>query len=96
MCCCLFTLLTLLTRRLTFLKFDVEQLTTMLGTIEILSTACQALPTKLPMLNNIAGFVVLLLLITLLNVLSPPRGFAGRSNRKDSTSRPPSRKDITK
>ena len=27
----------------------------MLGTIEILSTACQALPVKLPMLNNIAG-----------------------------------------
>jgi len=47
--------LTLLTRRLTFLKFDIEQLTTMLGTIEILSSACQALPTKLPMLNNIAG-----------------------------------------
>ena len=46
--------LTVLTRRLTFLKFDVEQLTTMLGTIEILSSACQALPTKLPMLNNIA------------------------------------------
>lgn len=47
--------LTLLTRRLTFLKFDVEQLTTMLGTIEILSSACQSLPTKLPNLNNIAG-----------------------------------------
>jgi putative ATP-binding cassette transporter len=47
--------LTLLSRRITFLKFDIEQLTAMLGTIEILSSACQSLPAKLPALNTIGG-----------------------------------------
>mmetsp|Transcript_38562 Transcript_38562/g.101741 ORF Transcript_38562/g.101741 Transcript_38562/m.101741 type:complete len:609 (-) Transcript_38562:800-2626(-) len=46
--------LTLYSKRL-FFKFDIEELTMMLGTIEILSSACQALPDKLPMLTSIAG-----------------------------------------
>ena len=46
--------ITLFTKRL-FFKFDIEELTMMLGTIEILSSACQSLPSKLPMLTSIAG-----------------------------------------
>ena len=45
----------LLTRQLAVPHFDIEQLTTMLGTIEILSKACQSLPAKLPHLNTISG-----------------------------------------
>jgi putative ATP-binding cassette transporter len=46
--------LTLFTHRIQY-YFDIEELTMMLGTIEILSSACQALPDKLPMLTSIAG-----------------------------------------